>query len=158
MLSKLQWECYFCLKHLMKHMNLLPLDSHGVDFSRVRMWSLHNWAKYYRQTLLFGGLQDAQINSVFNQYCVNFQGQVGCFLVSFIWISWNTAYSLKKSTELAPRLMLSLATGRWRSGMPPWQAPSVTSWFSFHMCSRRWKWKAWPQRLIQGKPLLLSLG
>ncbi|XP_058525122.1 U3 small nucleolar RNA-associated protein 25 homolog [Ochotona princeps] len=62
--------------HLMKHMNLLPLDSHGVDFSRVRMWSLHNWAKYYRQTLLFGGLQDAQINSVFNQYCVNFQGQV----------------------------------------------------------------------------------
>ncbi|XP_006888012.1 PREDICTED: digestive organ expansion factor homolog [Elephantulus edwardii] len=62
--------------HLMNHMNLLPLDSHGVDFSRVRMWSLNNWSKYYRQTLLFGALQDAQINSVFNKYCVNFQGQV----------------------------------------------------------------------------------
>ncbi|XP_068397594.1 U3 small nucleolar RNA-associated protein 25 homolog isoform X2 [Eschrichtius robustus] len=62
--------------HLMNHMNLLPLDSHGVDFSRVRMWSLNNWSKYFRQTLLFGALQDAQINSVFNKYCVNVQGQV----------------------------------------------------------------------------------
>ncbi|XP_044527764.1 U3 small nucleolar RNA-associated protein 25 homolog [Gracilinanus agilis] len=62
--------------HLMNHMNLLPLDSHGVDFSRVRMWSLNNWSKYYRQTLLFGALQEAQINSVFNKYCVNYQGQV----------------------------------------------------------------------------------
>ncbi|XP_059268944.1 U3 small nucleolar RNA-associated protein 25 homolog isoform X1 [Mustela nigripes] len=62
--------------HLMNHMNLLPLDSHGVDFSRVRMWSLNNWSKYYRQTLLFGALQDAQVNSVFNKYCVNLQGQV----------------------------------------------------------------------------------
>lgn len=66
----------------MNHMNLLPLDSHGVDFSRVRMWSLNNWSKYYRQTLLFGALQDAQINSVFNKYCVNLQGQVGSLLVS----------------------------------------------------------------------------
>lgn len=66
----------FCSKHLMNHMNLLPLDSHGVDFSRVRMWSLNNWSKYYRQTLLFGALQDAQINSVFNKHCVNAQGQV----------------------------------------------------------------------------------
>ncbi|XP_021501129.1 U3 small nucleolar RNA-associated protein 25 homolog [Meriones unguiculatus] len=62
--------------HLMKHMNLLPLDSHGVDFSRVRMWSLNNWSRFYRQTLLFGALQDAQINSVFNKHCVNAQGQV----------------------------------------------------------------------------------
>lgn len=60
----------------MNHMNLLPLDSHGVNFSRVRMWSLNNWSKYYRQTLLFGALQDAQINSVFNKHCVNAQGQV----------------------------------------------------------------------------------
>lgn len=57
-------------------MNLLPLESHGVDFSRVRMWSLNNWSRYYRQTLLFGALQDAQINSVFNKHCVNAQGQV----------------------------------------------------------------------------------
>ncbi|NXQ12015.1 DIEXF factor, partial [Peucedramus taeniatus] len=62
--------------HLMKHINLLPLDSHGVDFSRVRMLNLNNWSKYYRQTLLFSALQDPQINSVFNKHCFNYVGQV----------------------------------------------------------------------------------
>nr|XP_033792949.1 digestive organ expansion factor homolog isoform X2 [Geotrypetes seraphini] len=62
--------------HLMHHLNLQPLDSHGVDFSRVRMWSLSNWSKYYRQTLLFSSLQDPQINSIFNKHCFNYKGQV----------------------------------------------------------------------------------
>ncbi|NXU11208.1 DIEXF factor, partial [Pardalotus punctatus] len=62
--------------HLMKHINLLPLDSHGVDFSRVRMLNLNNWSKYYRQTLLFSALQDPQINSVFSKHCFNYGGQV----------------------------------------------------------------------------------
>ncbi|NXE89105.1 DIEXF factor, partial [Menura novaehollandiae] len=62
--------------HLMKHINLLPLDSHGVDFSRVRMLNLNNWSRYYRQTLLFSALQDPQINSVFNKHCFNYVGQV----------------------------------------------------------------------------------
>ncbi|XP_062346384.1 U3 small nucleolar RNA-associated protein 25 homolog isoform X1 [Cinclus cinclus] len=62
--------------HLMKHINLLPLDSHGVDFSRVRMLNLNNWSKYYRQTLLFSALQNPQINSVFNKHCFNYIGQV----------------------------------------------------------------------------------
>ncbi|NWV32970.1 DIEXF factor, partial [Grantiella picta] len=62
--------------HLMKHINLLPLDSHGVDFSRVRMLNLNNWSKYYRQTLLFSALQDPQINSVFSKHCFNYVGQV----------------------------------------------------------------------------------
>ena len=60
----------------MKHINLLPLDSHGVDFSRVRMLNLNNWSRYYRQTLLFSALQDPQINSVFNKHCFNYMGQV----------------------------------------------------------------------------------
>ncbi|NXF08138.1 DIEXF factor, partial [Smithornis capensis] len=62
--------------HLMKHINLLPLDSHGVDFSRVRMLNLNNWCRYYRQTLLFSALQDPQINSIFNKHCFNYVGQV----------------------------------------------------------------------------------
>ncbi|KAM4040529.1 U3 small nucleolar RNA-associated protein 25 homolog [Anomaloglossus baeobatrachus] len=62
--------------HLMSHLNLQPSDSHGVDFSRVRMWSLSNWAKYYRQTLLFSAVQDPQINSIFNKHCCNYSGQV----------------------------------------------------------------------------------
>ncbi|XP_005997442.1 U3 small nucleolar RNA-associated protein 25 homolog [Latimeria chalumnae] len=62
--------------HLMKHLNLQPLDSHGVDFSRVRMWSLNNWSKYYRQTLLFSAFQEPQINSIHNKHCLNYRGQV----------------------------------------------------------------------------------
>uniref|UniRef100_A0A8C8SDD1 U3 small nucleolar RNA-associated protein 25 homolog n=1 Tax=Pelusios castaneus TaxID=367368 RepID=A0A8C8SDD1_9SAUR len=62
--------------HLMNHLNLLPLESHGVDFSRVRMLNLNNWSKYYRQTLLFSALQDPQINSIFNKHCFNYRGQV----------------------------------------------------------------------------------
>ncbi|XP_061481301.1 U3 small nucleolar RNA-associated protein 25 homolog isoform X2 [Rhineura floridana] len=62
--------------HLINHINLLPLESHGVDFSRVRMFSLNNWSKYYRQTLLFSALQDPQINSIFNKHCFNYRGQV----------------------------------------------------------------------------------
>lgn len=67
---------HVCVQHLMKHINLLPLDSHGVDFSRVRMLNLNNWSKYYRQTLLFSALQEPQINSIFNKHCFNYMGQV----------------------------------------------------------------------------------
>ncbi|KAM9842210.1 LOW QUALITY PROTEIN: U3 small nucleolar RNA-associated protein 25 homolog [Aulostomus maculatus] len=62
--------------HVMKHMNLQPLDSHGVDFSRVRMWNLNNWAKHYRQTLLFSSIQDPQINNIFTKHCANYRGQI----------------------------------------------------------------------------------
>lgn len=88
----------------MNHMNLLPLDSHGVDFSRVRMWSLNNWSKFYRQTLLFGALQDAQINSVFSKYCVNAQGQVG--LPLFLWIFLKHVYLVNNRNGLPPNALI----------------------------------------------------
>ncbi|XP_070834742.1 U3 small nucleolar RNA-associated protein 25 homolog [Chaetodon trifascialis] len=62
--------------HVMKHMNLQPLDSHGVDFSRVRMWNLNNWTKHYRQTLVFSSIQDPQINSILTKHSANYRGQV----------------------------------------------------------------------------------
>ncbi|XP_015245494.1 PREDICTED: digestive organ expansion factor homolog [Cyprinodon variegatus] len=62
--------------HVMKHMNLQPLDSHGVDFSRVRMWNLNNWARHYRQTLVFSSIQDPQINNILTKHCANYRGQV----------------------------------------------------------------------------------
>ncbi|XP_078085851.1 U3 small nucleolar RNA-associated protein 25 homolog isoform X2 [Mustelus asterias] len=62
--------------HLMKHLNQQPHEPHGVDFSRVRMWSLNNWSKYYRQTLIFSALQDPQINAIYSKYCFNYRGQV----------------------------------------------------------------------------------
>uniref|UniRef100_A0A8C4I8A1 U3 small nucleolar RNA-associated protein 25 homolog n=1 Tax=Dicentrarchus labrax TaxID=13489 RepID=A0A8C4I8A1_DICLA len=62
--------------HVIKYMNLQPLDSHGVDFSRVRMWNLNNWAKHYRQTLVFSSIQDPQINNILTKHCANYRGQV----------------------------------------------------------------------------------
>ncbi|XP_023149674.2 U3 small nucleolar RNA-associated protein 25 homolog isoform X1 [Amphiprion ocellaris] len=62
--------------HVMKHMNLQPLDSHGVDFSRVRMWNLNNWARHYRQTLVFSSIQDPQINNILTKLCANYRGQI----------------------------------------------------------------------------------
>ncbi|KAB5582183.1 hypothetical protein PHYPO_G00184240 [Pangasianodon hypophthalmus] len=62
--------------HAMKHMNLQPLDSHGVDFSRVRMWNLNNWARFYRQTLVFSSIHEPQINNILTKHCHNYRGQV----------------------------------------------------------------------------------
>ncbi|XP_060938738.1 U3 small nucleolar RNA-associated protein 25 homolog [Limanda limanda] len=62
--------------HVMKHMNLQPLDSHDVDFSRVRMWSLNNWSKHYRQTLVFSSIHEPQINNILTKHCSNYRGQI----------------------------------------------------------------------------------
>ncbi|XP_051941685.1 U3 small nucleolar RNA-associated protein 25 homolog [Hippocampus zosterae] len=62
--------------HVMKHMNLQPLESHGVDFSRVRMWNLNNWARHYRQTLVFSSIPDPQINNILAKQCANYRGQI----------------------------------------------------------------------------------
>uniref|UniRef100_A0A8C7YM47 U3 small nucleolar RNA-associated protein 25 homolog n=1 Tax=Oryzias sinensis TaxID=183150 RepID=A0A8C7YM47_9TELE len=64
------------LLHVLKHINLQPLDSHGVDFSRVRMWNLNNWARHYRQTLVFSSIQDPQINNILTKHCSNYRGQI----------------------------------------------------------------------------------
>ncbi|XP_078261082.1 U3 small nucleolar RNA-associated protein 25 homolog isoform X2 [Rhinoraja longicauda] len=62
--------------HLLKHLNQQPHEPHGVDFSRVRMWCLNSWSKYYRQTLIFSALQNPQINSIYSKHCFNYKGQV----------------------------------------------------------------------------------
>ncbi|XP_067277877.1 U3 small nucleolar RNA-associated protein 25 homolog isoform X1 [Pseudorasbora parva] len=64
------------LLHVLKHLNLQPLDSHGVDFSRVRMWNLNNWAAHYRQTLVFSAVQEPQITNILTKHCHNYRGQV----------------------------------------------------------------------------------
>ncbi|KAK9541896.1 hypothetical protein VZT92_001913 [Zoarces viviparus] len=62
--------------HVVKRINLQPLDSHGVDFSRVRMWNLNNWARHYRQTLVFSSIQDPQITNILTKHCTNYRGQI----------------------------------------------------------------------------------
>jgi len=62
------------LLHSMAHFHLQPKESHGVDFSRVRLWTLNGWSKYYRQTLCFASIICPEFNSIFNRTCCNFEG------------------------------------------------------------------------------------
>ncbi|XP_044743572.1 U3 small nucleolar RNA-associated protein 25 homolog [Chrysoperla carnea] len=62
--------------HVINHLHMQPKNSHGTDFSRVRMWSINGWAKYYRQSLIFSAYQTPEINSLFNKKCTNYWGKI----------------------------------------------------------------------------------
>lgn len=62
--------------HIFEHLNIIPKNNNNTDFSRARMSTVNGWSKYYRQTLLFGSLQTPEINSIFNKYCLNYNGKI----------------------------------------------------------------------------------
>lgn len=62
--------------HTVKHLHLQPRESHGVDFSRVRMWSINGWSKHFRQTLMFSSVLLPEILTIFNKHCHNYSGKV----------------------------------------------------------------------------------
>jgi len=53
-----------------------PQESRGVDFSRVRLWTLDGLNKYYRQTVLVSSVPFPELNSVYNRHCHNYNGRV----------------------------------------------------------------------------------
>ncbi|XP_078036154.1 U3 small nucleolar RNA-associated protein 25 homolog [Augochlora pura] len=62
--------------HVLNHLHLQPKDSHKTDFSRVRSWCVNGWTKYYRQTLIFSGINIPEINGIFNKRCHNYAGKI----------------------------------------------------------------------------------
>ncbi|KAH9507288.1 hypothetical protein Btru_056834 [Bulinus truncatus] len=62
--------------HVFKHLHLQPRETHGVDFSRVRMWAINGWSKFYRQTLIFSSFLLPELLSVFNKHCHNYTGKI----------------------------------------------------------------------------------
>ncbi|XP_068729178.1 U3 small nucleolar RNA-associated protein 25 homolog isoform X2 [Montipora capricornis] len=64
------------VQHIFEHLHQQPKDSHGVDFSRVRMWCLEGWSKYYRQSLIFSSFVSPEMNSLFHKHCCNFTGKM----------------------------------------------------------------------------------
>ncbi|KAK9762664.1 rRNA-binding ribosome biosynthesis protein utp25, variant 2 [Basidiobolus ranarum] len=64
------------VEHLIDHLNLIPKDSHGCDFSRVKGWYLDGRSKYLRQTLSFSSFLTPEINAMFNKNCKNIHGKL----------------------------------------------------------------------------------
>jgi len=64
------------LATVINQMHTQPKDSHGVDYSRVRLWSLDGHSKFYRQTLLLSGVPAPEISSIWNKSCMNYMGKV----------------------------------------------------------------------------------
>lgn len=57
-------------------LNRLPTKQHGTDFMRIREWYLNGQARYYRQTIILSNFVNADINALFNRFCVNYRGKV----------------------------------------------------------------------------------
>eukprot|EP00794_Sanderia_malayensis_P020322 gene20322-22321_t len=66
------WEF---LLDVMEHLHLQPKETHDTDLSRVRMWSLDSWSKFYRQSLMFSSFTTPELNSVYNKYFNNYAGK-----------------------------------------------------------------------------------
>lgn len=61
---------------ILDHLHLQPAESHGVDFSRVRMWSLNGLSKMYRQSIFLSSVVMPEVNGILNRECQNFCGSV----------------------------------------------------------------------------------
>lgn len=61
---------------LMEKLHQRPKKSHGVDFSRVRLWTLDEMSPLYRQTLLFSSSPLVELNAIFNRSCHNYLGKL----------------------------------------------------------------------------------
>ncbi|KAI8922000.1 digestive organ expansion factor-like protein [Powellomyces hirtus] len=62
------------MTHLFSHLNLIPKDAHGCDFSRVRAYYLDGKAAYVRQTIILTRFLAPEINALFNRDCKNVVG------------------------------------------------------------------------------------
>lgn len=63
------------VEYIFSKMNLLPKESHGCDFSRIRHWYLDGEAKYLRQTIVLTDFVTPEINSVYTKTMLNVAGK-----------------------------------------------------------------------------------
>jgi U3 small nucleolar RNA-associated protein 25 len=63
------------VEYILSQLNLLPRESHGCDFSRVRHWYLDGQSKYLRQTIILTDFVTPEINSIFTKSMLNVAGK-----------------------------------------------------------------------------------
>lgn len=64
------------VEYIFSQLNLLPKESHGCDFSRVRHWCLDGKAKYLRQTIVLADFITPEINSIHTKLMLNIAGKL----------------------------------------------------------------------------------
>jgi U3 small nucleolar RNA-associated protein 25 len=63
------------VEHIFSQLNLLPKESHGCDFSRVRHWYLDGESKHIRQTIVTTDFITPDIHSIYTKSMLNFAGK-----------------------------------------------------------------------------------
>lgn len=74
--NALQMQNWQHVDYVFSQLNLLPKDSHGCDFSRVRHWYLDGQAQYLCQTIVFSDFLTPEINALANAHLFNIAGRV----------------------------------------------------------------------------------
>ncbi|KAI3819299.1 hypothetical protein L1987_13126 [Smallanthus sonchifolius] len=61
---------------VVEQLNHIPSKQHATDIMRIRPWYLDGQARFYRQTIILGSHVNPDINTVFNNHCLNYEGRV----------------------------------------------------------------------------------
>ncbi|CCL98669.1 uncharacterized protein FIBRA_00671 [Fibroporia radiculosa] len=72
-LTMQNWEH---LQYIFDRLNRLPIESHDVDFSRIKPWYLDGNSAYLRQSILLSAYETPEIRALFNASLKNVAGKL----------------------------------------------------------------------------------
>lgn len=74
--NALQMQNWEHVEYVFSHLNLLPKEAHGCDFSRVKTWYLDRHAGHLRQNIILSDFITPEINALSSTHTLNIAGKV----------------------------------------------------------------------------------